>query len=500
MVLIAAAVCAAQPAAPVPEAAKPARTALRLKASEAVLMALERNRALAVERASPIIRQTYEQQERAAFDPTLTGQAAFERERADLPGDTANQRSSSQSYSGEVGVREFLPTGTTLGLTGGVVMDQWPSSERLRYASEARLSVTQSLLRGLGIGPNLARLRQARLDTESSEFELRGFTESLVAQTEDTYWDYVLALRQIEIYTQSLGLAEQQLGESRERIRVGRLAETELVAAEAEVALRREDLIRARGTQEKTRLLLLRLLNPDEAPFDREVSPEDAPTPSDAGVDPLADHLQAAERLRPDLNQARLQVRRGDLEIVRTRNGLLPKMDLFVNLGYTGYSRSFGESVEKVGGGNQSFAVGVNMEYPLGNRSAEAQHRRARYTRAQADDSLKNLAQLAEVDVRTAHIEILRTREQAAATVATRKLQAEKLRAEVEKFRVGKSTSFQVAQAQRDLVSSEINEVQAAVAWQKAIVGLYRLDGTLLSRRGIDAPGRTPPDGRRGAY
>ncbi len=63
---------------------------------------------------------------------------------------------------------------------------------------------------------------------------------------------------------------------------------------------------------------------------------------------------------------------------------------------------------------------------------------------------------------------------------------------ETEKFRLGKSTSLLVAQAQRDLVSSQIDEVQAVVSYLKAFVEMYRLEGSLLDRRGITAPGREP--------
>jgi outer membrane protein TolC len=97
-----------------------------------------------------------------------------------------------------------------------------------------------------------------------------------------------------------------------------------------------------------------------------------------------------------------------------------------------------------------------------------------------------------EVDVRTAHIEVHRTRQQIAATTVTRQFDEEKLRTETEKLRVGKSTSFLVAQAQRDLLVSRIAEVRALANYLKALIDLYRRDGSLLERRGISAPGREP--------
>ncbi len=99
-----------------------------------------------------------------------------------------------------------------------------------------------------------------------------------------------------------------------------------------------------------------------------------------------------------------------------------------------------------------------------------------------------NLAQLVQIDVRIAYIEVNRTREQVTATAATRKFQEEKFRAETEKFKVGKSTTLLVAQTQRDLVAGRISEIKAMVSYLKALVELYRLEGSLLNRRGISSP------------
>jgi outer membrane protein TolC len=97
-----------------------------------------------------------------------------------------------------------------------------------------------------------------------------------------------------------------------------------------------------------------------------------------------------------------------------------------------------------------------------------------------------------EVDVRTAYIEVNRTKQQIGASSVTRMFNEDKLRTETEKLRVGKSTSFLVAQAQRDLLVSRIAEVRALANYLKALIDLYRQDGSLLERRGISAPGRDP--------
>jgi outer membrane protein len=480
------------PAVSEPESAKSTTAAkgpIQVTVAQAILLSLENNRSLVVQRMSPQITRTFEQEQRAVFDPVVTGQLAYGQNKVEAGPITSDLSGPSAS----VGVQEFLPTGTTVGVTGSTSLAEVQGLTADERASRIAFNATQSLLRGFGPAVNLASINQAKIDTKISQYELRGFAQTLVAQVEQTYWDYALAERQIEIFNQSLDLAQKQLEETRERIRVGDLAQTELSAAEAEVALRREDLINARSDLAKIKLNLLRLVNPPGSNlWDRQVELASLPTIPSITLDDVESHVALAMRMRPDLNQAKLLWQRGDLEVVKTRNGLLPRLDLFVTLGKSGYAESFGKSVENLDGDSYDTLVGLSFEYPALNRGAQARHLRAVLTRQQAKEAIGNLSQLVEVDVRTAYLEIARSQEQVAATAATRKLQEEKLRSETEKFRLGKSTSLLVAQAQRDLVSSQIAEVQAVVNHLQSFVEMYRQEGSLLERRGIAGPGREP--------
>jgi outer membrane protein TolC len=471
--------------------AVPAEGTIRLNVYQALVIALNNNKALVVDKYNPPIRRTFEDQELSAFDPVLFGGLLGGRSRS-ISSDPSSHFAVSDA-NGQFGLTEFLPTGTHLAASvGGGFANDTNNGE----ADSARvgLSATQSLLRGYGLDVNLAALHQARIDTLSSEYELRGLAISVLAQTEEAYWDYVLSLRQLEIVRKSLELAEDQLDQVNKRIRAERMPETERAAAEAEVALRREDLIDANSAIAKNRLSLLRLVSPPgPGMFTREVAVEQQPILKDIPLDPVEEHVSLAQRMRPDLNQAKLLVNRNELDIVTTRNGMLPRLDLFVSLGKSGYADSFGRATGDVfTHGSYDATVGIAGDYPLGDRGPRAQFDRAVSTRDQSIKAVDNLAQLVEVDVRGSYIEVLRTREQIVATAASRKLQEVKLDSETKKWMAGRSTSLQVAQVQRDLEASQLNEVQAMVSCLKAYVELYRLDGSLLERRGIVAPGKEP--------
>jgi outer membrane protein len=240
--------------------------ALVLTVEQAVMLALQRNPAITVEGFNPQIRRTVEAQERAAFDPTLQGQATRQRTYAFAYNSSTGAVVSGTTESETFGVSAdtLLPTGTRLGVSAQTELDMLPTDDHF-WGSRIGVTLTQPLLNGFGLGANLASLRQARLDTAMSQYEFRGFAEAFVAAVEGAYWDAVLAERQREIFSLSLRLAKNQWAETLERIRIGKLAALERAAAEAEVSARGETLINAESVLVKARLNLLRLVSPAES-------------------------------------------------------------------------------------------------------------------------------------------------------------------------------------------------------------------------------------------
>ncbi len=465
---------------------------LKVDIEGAIVMAMENNRSLIVERMNPDITRTYEKEELETFEPVLGAEATNRRSVSDRlsRAGSSTENQTVDNTSGSISLSKLFPTGTDVELIGSSSYTDSSLYSDTFTSNRLGVTVTQALLQGMDIRANLARVNQARLDTLISEYELRGFTEILLEEVESKFWDYVLAQKQIEIYTDSLNLSKKQLAEAQERIKIGELPEIELAAAQAEMALGRENLINARSDLARERLNLLRLLNPSpNINWNRDIILAYQTTLPSIELDNVEQHVQVALKMRPDLNQARLQIQQGDLEVVRTKNGLLPKMDAFINFGKTGYADTFNRATSNVDGDSYDVTFGLVFEYPVTNQAARSRYRRAVLTRHQSTRAMENLIQLVQIDVRSAYIEVTRAREQIAATAATRYFQEEKLRAETEKFRVGKSTSLLVAQAQRDLVESQIAEIETFANYLKALVALYRLEGSLLQRRGISAPG-----------
>lgn len=464
---------------------------VRIEIQEAILNALENNPLIVLQRLQPTLSKTFVSQERAVYDPELslgasmsqTKQQRFLGSRPE-PFDLVSDRS---QY--DIGISQQLPTGTSLSANASVVGNE-SSIYKDQYFGSISVTINQALLQGFGIGTNLADLRKANIDYEISDLEFLAIAEEVVASVQQAYWDLYLAQDEVMIQEQSLALTLKLLDESMERVQVGRLPELELAAVHAEVAIRREALIDAQSRYEQARLLFISLLNPcQKRVWAQTHMPVDTPFVPINPLDSLTVHEELGLTYRADLRQARLMVNRSDIDVVQTRNGLLPRLDFFVTLGRTTYSTTLREATPDLNSPFYEVNGGLTFALPVPNRSARAAASRAKLSREQYEISLRNMERLVQLDVRSAYVEVLRSKEQIEATKVSYQLQQKKLDAELEKFRVGRSTNFLVLQAQRDVTASQLDEARAIVAHLNALVDLHLMEGTLLKRLGINASG-----------
>lgn len=459
---------------------------------QAILVGLENNKVFQVDKLKPPITSSAEEVERAAFDPV--GRTVLEKSRLRSDFYTVNK-----DFKASAGVSHLLPTGTTLDFEAGT---EWnPNFPVLAgsagsakdpivsdWKSYTKLSVTQALLRGGGIPVNLANLRKARLDTQISLYELTGLAQSHTAEIELAYWEYFLALGRVHIYSLSLGLCRGWVKDTMERIRQGQKARSDIYFFQAQVTTTEQSLIDARSLQEKTRLRLLRFISPPSVDlWNRQLRLMTEPSIPKDSVEDLQDHILLASRMRPDINQAKLLEQKGELEIVRTKNGLLPKLDLFIQLGRTGYSKTFSGTLfdYSEGDGGADLLGRLKLEFPFLNRRAKAEYNRSLLDFTKQREALENLIQLAQQDVLLAYVEIHRAKDQMRTSSSLIKVQLEKRKAETEKYRLGSSTADKVAQSEKDTVTAELSALQARIDYLKGLTQFYVAEGSLLSRRGI---------------
>jgi outer membrane protein len=277
---------------------------------------------------------------------------------------------------------------------------------------------------------------------------------------------------------------------------VGQTPPLDLVQAEAEVAQRRENLIRATAAAEDAEDRLRRLImDPRDASFWRvRVNPSDDP----AGRGPLPEvDVAVAKALneRYDVARARNEQSNAATNVEFFKNQKLP--DVRFETSYRGsglggtqllrtgtfpgvvtgrLNTSYGDVLNQVFASDYpTWSVGFTVSYPLGRSYEEANLVRAEVERRQAAQRVASLQLQAAETIRQAarHVRSTAEREDAARAGAT--LAEQRFEAEQRRYEVGLSTSFLVTQAQRDLVQAQVNLLQATLDYQSSLVSFEAL-------------------------
>jgi outer membrane protein len=373
--------------------------------------------------------------------------------------------------------------------------------------SSFRLTVSQHLLQGFGIAPNLRFIRIAKNSREIADVAFRGQVISTVTQIQNIYWDLVNAYEDLRVKERSLGLANQLLTDTQKQVQIGTLAPIENVRSQSAVASAKQDLIVSQTALQLQQLLtknaLARNLQ-DPLLAAAEVIPTDTMSmPAAEPATPIQDMENDALSHRWELAQSRIDLVNRDINKKAARNALLPTLDLFGFYGASalggvqnpllglaagtvptvGYSSTFGSLFDSTA---PDKGVGVSLTIPLRNRSAQADQVRSELEYSQAQMRLQQLQNQIRIEVRNAQYAQEQNRARVDAAQAGARLAAESLDAEQKKYLLGASTNYAVLQAQRDLTQAESNLVAARAAYEKSRVEVDRATGLTLTRLGID--------------
>ena len=446
--------------------------AYNLSLQDALERAIQNNPLVRIERINTDIAASIVRSERAVYETRI---------RASYTASESENRPFAESHSLSLSAAKDLSTGTAVEVGAGA--SPAPLTRPEKFQNTVGVTVTQALLQGLGRSVNLVPLRKAEIDINIRREELAGYAQRLLADTERAYWDLLLSGQQINIFRYSLELAQRLLHESEERLRIGGLAPIDLVTIRAEVASRERQLFDAETSYRQKALYLAHLMGAPEL-WDKAIALTDTAETLGA-ADQVSDHIDAARMFRPDYQIAFMQARKGELDLIQTRNGLLPRLDFFITLQGTTYSEAFPGALVPGGEPASAIAGGLTLLFPIRNTPARERYRRTTYTVEQQKLSLENFARVIEYEVRSTHMEVYRAQRQIETAMTVSALQLQKLEAEEAKMNAGRSTGYAVLQVQRDLVSASLDEAQARTAYINALISLYSRDGTLLQRRGV---------------
>lgn len=493
-----------------PDATTQAAGPLQLTMGTAIEMALANNLDVVIARLGYQAQGEFVGQAEGAYNPLFI--AEFNNLKSRTPG--TSQLSGAQTLSNvqtayNVSWQQELPTGGNY----FVAFDNRRASTNNiftsvnpRYDAAVSASVTQPLLADRQLNSLKQRLTVAQNGERVARHEFEAQVMNIVAEVQLAYWDWVYAIRDLDVQHRYLDLATDLLRNNQIQVQVGTMAPIDVLEAEAEVAARESEVILAEEAVERNADRVRRLINDPETPnyWSVEIEPVDAPQLDEVQID-LDQAVRTALARRPTLSGYRVELDTTNFNVRYTRNQMMPRVDIVGSYTVNGlggdriFREGFGGEITTEIPGDyedalsqlfdnefRDWSVGLNFSYPLGNSAADAAHAQAQvdYRRQRAVVENQELAIAQEVRVTARLVETNRKRIEA--TRAARELAQERLEAEERKFEVGMSTSFLIVQAQRDLAIAAGNELQAVTDYNKAIVAFRRATGTILDDQEID--------------
>jgi outer membrane protein len=387
--------------------------------------------------------------------------------------------------------------------------------------SGIQVAFSQPLLRDRTIDASRQQYIIAKRNQESSELRFRESVVQTVAAVKQAYWTLKASIANVTVQQRSLELAQELARQNKIRVDAGQIPPLDLVQAEAEVAQRRENLIRANTGAEDAEDALRRLIiDPVDASFWKmRLDPTDAaigraPLPDvDAAVAQALDARYDLARAKHELDNAKTNVeylsnqRLPDvrLETSYRGNGLagtqLLRTGAFPGV-ITGTSnRSLADALGQAFTPDfPSWSVGVTVNYPLGRSYEEANFARAQVERRQAEQRIASLRVQTAETIRQAGRQIRSTLERVDAARAGATLAEERLNSEQRRLEVGLSTTFLVTQAQRDLLQAQVNLLQTTLDYQSSLVNFEAVQqappltaGDTVGVRGANVVTLPPP-------
>jgi outer membrane protein len=436
-------------------------------------------------------------QEAAIADPTLTAsitknvsQSASTTSRLD---GTAAEGPRNDNAQWRVGANlpRITATNTTVSVSANASRGATNSTNSLfnpSYASGVSLNVSQPLMQDFGRNAALAALENARLAYNIANITYKSNILTLVTSVENAYFNVVAARESLRIRQLSLESSQRLLSENQARRQSGTMTDLDVLSAEVGVANNRRALVQQEQSVRDAEESLLNLINapnlevrPGAMTF--EVYTEGQPN--------FAQSYKLARDFYPDRLSAEQTIKQLEINLETARRNTMPNLDLTASLGYNARTtnQGYSEALSNLPSdhGNQ-WSIGLNYSLPWGQRADKARYRQAANNLTSQKIRLEQLEQQLMVDVRAAvrgiETNLVAVEISAKSTeLAVRQYDLQKAR-----FDNGLSTSRIVLQAQDDLESARVNELNAKLALRRAVSTLRRLEGTSLTRFKVDVP------------
>lgn len=146
----------------------------------------------------------------------------------------------------------------------------------------------------------------------------------------------------------------------------------------------------------------------------------------------------------------------------------------------------FGQNLRNlIRGDTRNIRVGVTIQFPFKNKTAEANLAGARIQKEQLQASTRSQQQTIEVDVRNSAQAVESSRQRVLSAREARVNAEQQLEGEQRLYQVGRSTTFLLFQRENALANARASELRAETDYNKALADLQRATSTTLRANNV---------------
>lgn len=485
---------------------------LSLTLDQAIEMALKNNNDIDASRNDVKIAEFGLNGARGIYDPLFNSQTFYESRTtptASTIGGAVNGSVTQKQFFNDLGITGFVPK---YGGSYDVIFNQSRTNTSNRNATlnpqfptSVIATFNQPLWRNRSIDNNRRTIEIAKKNVNLTDVQLQVKAMDVIAGVEVAYWNLVFALRLLQVETETLKQARDQLDSNKRLVEKGILAPIELVASNSQISNYEQALYSAQEavTRAENTLKTLVLADRTVAEWSRPLTPV---TPSEIAVPQIGIDVAMAEALknRPEIAQLEISSEINKIDQQYFTNQTKPQIDLVSSYTSTGLAgtpnllSSGGATVpENLQGGYfnslgnllqqdyPTYRVGVQIALPWGNRAAKANLGRSRVEADRIANTRAQVEQVIQAEVRNA-LQALRSSEGRMESATAARILAEELYASEQRlFRGGTTTFYLVTQRQTELSRSRNLELLARTNLNNAISEFQRATGTTLSANNV---------------
>ncbi|HJU90768.1 MAG TPA: TolC family protein [Gemmatimonadaceae bacterium] len=320
----------------------------------------------------------------------------------------------------------------------------------------------------------IRRWRAAGVNAGAARYNAAAVADVAAEQGALAYLQVLSAEARLHARIADSALAEELLSIARRQFAAGTAVALDVTRAEAQVATAIEQLIATRSDRDQARLNLTRVLSlPVDTPI--EMTDSLAHPSKDALPEIGAPEVQAALTRRSDIRAAEATAYAARQSVRAANAQYLPTISLFADQG------SIGSDVDNL---RNTYTYGVIISVPVLDglrRSSQVDEQRS--IRREAETRWRDLQLQAEVEVRSATIELRAARERVTAADARLRLAEQELNQARDRFRAGVASNADVITASVSLNGARDLVVDALTAFHVARVALASAQGTITTMK-----------------